>query len=254
MSKSILDRFRLDGKKALVTGAGQGIGAALAVALAEAGADVAVADIVVENARKVAERIRGLGREAVAIHADISKADDVERMVRETVETLGDLDIGVNNAGIAIPIAEARAVTEAHWAHQMGVNLRGTFLCAQAEAEVMIPKGYGKIVNIGSICGHVVWPEPQALYSISKAGIIHMTRCLAAEYIKHGIRVNCISPGVTRVEGLFEEVVPVYLRTAPIDRIGEVTDHQGAVVYLASEVSDFMVGQELVIDGGYTLM
>ena len=118
----------------------------------------------------------------------------------------------------------------------------------------MKPKGYGKIVNMASICGHIVWPEWQSLYSISKAGVIHLTRCLAAEFIKFGVRVNAISPGVTRTPELFEEVIPVFLDRAPIDRIATVEDMQGAVVYLASEVSDFMVGQELVLDGGYMLM
>jgi NAD(P)-dependent dehydrogenase (short-subunit alcohol dehydrogenase family) len=118
----------------------------------------------------------------------------------------------------------------------------------------MIPQKYGKIINIASICGHIVWPDPQSLYSVSKAGVLHLTRCLAVEYIKHGIRINSISPGVTRIEGLYEEVIPMYLRTAPVDRIGKPEDLQGAVVYLASEASDFMVGQDLVIDGGYTIM
>jgi len=118
----------------------------------------------------------------------------------------------------------------------------------------MIPNGYGKIINLASICGHIVWPEWQSLYSISKAGIVHMTRCLGAELIRHGIRVNAISPGVTRTPELFEQVIPVFLARAPIDRIGSVADIQGAALYLAAEVSDFMVGQELVLDGGYTLM
>jgi NAD(P)-dependent dehydrogenase (short-subunit alcohol dehydrogenase family) len=122
------------------------------------------------------------------------------------------------------------------------------------QAQAMIPNHYGKIINMASICGHIVWPEWQSLYSISKAGVIHLTRCLGAEFIHHGIRVNAISPGVTRTPELFEQVIPVFLSRAPIDRIASVADHQGAVVYLASEVSDFMVGQELVLDGGYTLM
>jgi NAD(P)-dependent dehydrogenase (short-subunit alcohol dehydrogenase family) len=251
---SILDKFRLNGKKALVTGAGQGLGKAFALALAEAGADVAVADIVMENAERTAGNIRDMGRNALALKTDISKEAEVQSMVDKTVESFGKLDIAVNNAGIAIPIAPVSEVSFDAWTKQMAVNLTGTFLCAKAEAEHMKQYGYGKIINIGSMCGHIVWPEPQAAYSISKAGVIHMTKCLAAEYIKHGIRINCISPGVTRVEGLFEEVIDVYLNKAPIDRIGSPCDHQGAVVYLASELSDFMVGQELIIDGGYTLI
>lgn len=238
----------------LVTGAGRGLGRAFAHALADAGADVAIADIMPANAEKVCEEIKAKGRRSVAICADISKKDDAYRMVRATVDGLSGFDISVNNAGIALPIKGAENIEEDDWNKLMDINLKGTFFCAQAAAKEMVAKKYGKIIIIGSICGRIVWPEPQSVYSISKAGVIHLTRCLAAEYIKHGIRVNCISPGVTRVDDLFPEVIPVYLKTAPIDRIGEVTDHQGAVVYLASEASDFMVGQELVIDGGYTIM
>jgi len=252
--KNIMDRFRLDGKSALVTGAGQGLGKAFALALAEAGADVAVADIVGENAEATARAIKSLGRRAPALTVDIAAPEAVGKTVADCVEFFGRLDIAVNNAGIAIPIAAAGEIEFSAWLRQMSVNLNGTFQCARCEAEVMKPYGYGKIINIGSMCGHIVWPEPQAAYSVSKAGVIHLTRCLAAEYIPYGIRINCISPGVTRVEGLFEEVIAVFRQKAPIDRIGVPTDHQGAVVYLASEVSDFMVGQELIIDGGYTLI
>ena len=252
---SILDRFRLDGKTALVTGAGRGLGQGFALALAQAGANVALTDIdseaVTDSATKVA---RQTGRQTIAITADISQADDVERMVRETTTAFGRLDIAVNNAGISIPIQALGEVSQAAWDRQLKVNLRGTWLCLRAESEVMKSQGYGKIINIGSICGHIVWPDPQLAYRVSKAGIIHLTRCAAAELIKHGIRVNCISPGVTRVADLFPEVVDVFFKTAPIDRVGTPEDHQGAVIFLASAASDFMVGQEIVIDGGYTIM
>lgn len=249
-----IERFKLDGKKALVTGGGQGLGLAYAQALAEAGADVAISDIREEAVSKAAESIRKLGRQALAIRADSSLVDDVTRMVATVVDTWGRLDIAINNVGIAIPIKESLQVTEAEWDKVMNTNLRGTFFCAQAEARAMLPRRYGKIINIASICGHIVWPEPQALYSISKAGICHLTRCLAAEWIKHGIRVNSISPGVTRTPDLFPDVIPTFLKTAPIDHVAGVKDLQGAVLYLASETSDFMVGNDLVLDGGYTIM
>ncbi len=246
--------FRLDGKKALVTGGGQGLGKAFARTLAEAGADVAISDIRGETASNAAEDVRALGRQALAIRADISRMDDVTQMVGKVMKTWGRLDIAVNNAGIAMPIKETIQVTEAEWDKVMNVNLRGTFFCAQAEARAMLPQRYGKIINIASICGHIVWPEPQAVYSISKAGVCHLTRCLAAEWIKHGIRVNSISPGVTKTPDLFPEVIPMFLKTAPIDHVAEVKDLQSAVLYLASETSDFMVGHDLVLDGGYTIM
>jgi NAD(P)-dependent dehydrogenase (short-subunit alcohol dehydrogenase family) len=250
----ILDRFRLDGKRALVTGAGRGIGQALAVALAEAGADVAVNDLSAETAECTAAAIRRLGRRSLAVAADVGQPDAGQRLVEAVVAEFGRLDIAVNNVGVAIPIKNSTEVTLADWEWLFNINLRGTFFCAQAEAKAMIPNRYGKIINLASICGHIVWPEWQSLYSISKAGVVHLTRCLGAEFIRHGIRVNAISPGVTRTPELFEQVIPVFLARAPIDRVASVADMQGAVVYLASEVSDFMVGQELVLDGGYTVM
>ncbi len=251
----ILDRFKLDGKKALVTGAGRGIGRALAQALAEAGADVAVVDVLADNAAKAAEEIaQSTGRKTLAVACDIADAAAVDAMVAQIVEKFGRLDIAVNNAGISIPIKGLLDVTPEEWKRQFDVNLNGNWNCLRAEARAMIPNGYGKIIITGSICGHVIWPDPQLPYSVSKAAVIHMTRAAAAELIRHGIRVNCISPGVTKVADLFPEVVDVFFRTAPIDRYGSPADHQGAVVYLASEASDFMVGQEIVLDGGYTIM
>lgn len=246
--------FKLNGKSALVTGAGQGLGKEFALTLARAGADVAVVDIVASRAEKVASEIRALGCKSLAITADLSCRDDAYRMVDETVAFLGTLTVAVNNVGVAIPIKGAEKVTEQEWDIVMNTNLKGTFFCCQAEANAMIPEGYGKIINIASMCGHIVWPEPQALYSISKAGIIHLSRCLVVEWISCGIRVNSISPGVTRTPDLFPEVVPVFLQRAPIDHIAEVEDMQGALLYLASPLSDFMVGQEIIVDGGYTLV
>ena len=251
----ILDRFKLNGKKALVTGAGRGIGKGLAQALAEAGADVAIVDLIAENAEKTAAEIsQATGRKTIAASCDISSAESVNSMVEKVIAEFGRLDIAVNNAGISIPIKGILDVSADEWKKQMDVNLNGTWNCLKAEAKVMIPNGYGKIINTGSICGHVIWPDPQLPYSVSKAAVIHMTRAAAAELIKHGIRVNCISPGVTKVADLFPEVVDVFFKTAPIDRFGSPADHQGAVVFLASEASDFMVGQEIVLDGGYTIM
>ena len=251
----ILDRFKLDGKKALVTGSGRGIGRGIAQALAEAGADVAIVDLLGDNAEKTAKEIHdATGRRTIAIQCDISDAASVDAMVEKVVAEFGRLDIAANNAGISIPIKGILDVSPEEWRRQMDVNLNGTWNCIKAEAKVMIPNGYGKIINIGSICGHVIWPDPQLPYSVSKAAVIHMTRAAAAELIKHGIRVNCISPGVTKVADLFPEVIDVFFRTAPIDRYGSPADHQGAAVFLASEASDFMVGQEIILDGGYTIM
>jgi len=249
-----VDRFRVDGRRALVTGAGRGLGKAFALALAEAGADVAAVDIDGKTAEQSAEQIRALGRKALAVQADLGSGGEAQRMVAEVVSRWGGVDIAVNNAGVSLPIKAAFEISEQEWDWLIDLNIKGTFFCAQAEGRVMKAGGYGKIINIASICGYAVWPEPQAVYSVSKAAVLHLTRCLAAEWIQYGIRVNSISPGVTRTPELFEEVIPVFLRTAPIDRIAGVEDLQGAVLYLASPASDFMVGADLVIDGGYTLM
>lgn len=246
--------FDFSGKSALVTGAGRGLGRAFALGLARAGADVTVTDIDAATAGRTAEEIRGLGRKALSLRVDASIPADASAMVAEVLAAWGKLDVAVNNAGISLPLKEALAITEEEWDRQMDLNLRGTFFCAQAEARAMIPRRSGRIVNIASICGSIVWPEPQAVYSASKAGLIHLTRCLAAEWAPHGIRVNCVSPGVTRTPELFPEVIPVFLRKAPAGRVAETDDMVGAVLYLASERADFLVGHNLVVDGGYTII
>jgi sorbose reductase len=249
-----MNETQLPDSTALVTGAGRGLGKAFALGLARAGADVAVVDIDGASAEQTAREVRDAGVRSLSVEADLRRRRDAERMVEAVMEAWGCLDIAVNNAGVAMDIKEAIAVSESEWDSVMDLNLRGTFFCAQSEARVMIPRGRGRMINVASICGSVVWPEPQAVYSASKAGLIQLTRCLAVEWIKHGIRVNSISPGVTRTPELFEQVIPVFLRKAPIDRIAGVDDLVGAVLYLASPASDFMVGHNLVVDGGYTLL
>ncbi len=244
--------YRLDGKTALVTGAGRGLGRAFTLGLAEAGADVAAIDIDPATAARTAEEVRARGRKALAIRADAASPADAKAMVGEVLDAWGRLDIAVNNAGTSLPIRAAIDITEEEWDRQMGVNLRGTFFCCQAEARAMLARRSGRIVNIASICGSIVWPEPQAVYSASKAGLIHLTRCLAAEWAPHGIGVNCVSPGVTRTPELFPEVIPVFLRKAPAGRVADTADMVGAVLYLASEQASFVVGHDLVVDGGYT--
>jgi len=258
-SKPILQRFGLEGRVALVTGGGQGIGRAYCHALAEAGARVAVVDVLREAAETVVRELEAKHAEAIAIEADVTDPDRRRAMVNATVERWGNLTIGVNNAGIGRWL-DAEKVTIEDWATLMRLNLDSVFFCAQEEARLMMQAGYGKIINTASMSGHIVnTPQNQVVYTTSKAGVIHMTRALAAEWADKGIRVNSISPGYTRTR-LVEDLLATpegsrmmnhWLPMIPLKRMAEVTDLQGAVVYLASEASDYMTGHDLVIDGGY---
>jgi NAD(P)-dependent dehydrogenase (short-subunit alcohol dehydrogenase family) len=258
-TQPILERFRLDGRVALVTGGGQGIGRAFAHGLGEAGAAVAVVDISPKHAEEVVGELRAKGIEAMAVEADVTQPEQVQQMVDAIVQQWGKLTIGVNNAGIGQWVA-SEDMRAADWDRMLGINLKGVFLCAQAEARVMIPAGYGKIINTCSMSGHIAnTPQKQAAYNASKAGVLHLTRSLAAEWAPQGIRVNSISPGYTRtklVDDLLaspegQAMYPQWMALTPMGRMAEVTDLQGAVVYLAAEASDFMTGNDMIIDGGY---
>ncbi len=258
--KKILDRFRLDGSPALVTGGGQGIGRALARALGEAGARVALLDMNKTTAEEVAHELAAEGIETVAVQVDVTRSADVDRAVAAVVQHFGSLTIALNNAGIGQWI-DAENAPDEEWRRVMAVNLDGVFWCARAEARVMLPRGYGKIINTASMSGHIVnTPQNQVPYNASKAGVLHLTRTLAAEWAPRGIRVNSISPGYTRTQLLDDllatpvgkTMMPRWMGMTPMGRPAEVEDLQGAVVYLASPASDFVTGADIVIDGGYT--
>jgi NAD(P)-dependent dehydrogenase (short-subunit alcohol dehydrogenase family) len=256
---SILERFRLDGRTALVTGAGSGIGRGFAHALAQAGAKVAIVDTNGEAADEVASEIAATGADVLSITADVSVPDQVQAAVDTVTTTWGRLTIGVNNAGIA-GWYDAEAMAPEEWRSMMAVNLDGVFYCAQAEGRVMLEAGYGKIVNTASMSAHIAnTPQNQVAYNTSKAGVLHLTRSLAAEWATRGVRVNSISPGYTRTalvdrfirEPIGAEKYPLWMERTPMGRMAEISDLVGAVVYLSSEVSDFMTGHDMVIDGGY---
>ncbi|MFO7697263.1 MAG: SDR family oxidoreductase [Anaerolineae bacterium] len=251
----ILDRFSLAGKTSLVTGAGQGIGQAYAMALAEAGADVAIVDINGETARGVASDIAALGVRSLALEIDVRDSSQVDAMVHSVVSAWGRLDIGVNNAGIG-SWAAGEEMSDEQWRLVMAVNLDAVFYCCRAEGRVMLAQSYGKIINTASMSAGIVnRPQKQVSYNASKAGVVHLTHSLAAEWADRGVRVNCISPGYTRTSlvGQVAHLVPGWLADTPMGRMAETSDLQGALVYLASPASDFVTGHELVVDGGFKL-
>jgi len=255
----ILERFRLIGRTALVTGGGQGIGRAFAHALGEAGASVAVVDLKLDLAEEVAGELAQKGVTSLAIQADVTQPDQVAAMVATVVDAWGALTIGVNNAGIGL-WSDAESTPYSDWLRMIDVDLNSVFLCAQAEARVMLPAGYGKIINTASMSGHISnTPQNQSAYNTAKAGVLHLTRSLAAEWARRGVRVNSISPGYTRTKlvddllatPLGQTMLPTWMGMTPMARMAEVTDLQGAVVYLAAGASDYMTGHDMVIDGGY---
>ncbi|XP_069824876.1 D-threitol dehydrogenase-like [Dendropsophus ebraccatus] len=255
--RSILDRLYLDGKVAYITGGGQGIGRAFAHALGEAGAKVAVIDLVLEKAEAVANELQLKGIQSVAMAADISKEEDVKRVVDTIVANWGKIDIACNNAGINMNSASEDTTLE-EWDKTFSVNLRGLFMCCQAAGRIMLSQGYGKIINTASMASLIVpHPQKQLAYNTSKAGVVKLTQTLGTEWIDRGVRVNCISPGIVDTPLIHSEalkpLVTRWLADIPAGRLARVTDLQAAVVFLASEASDYMTGHNLVIEGGQSL-
>ncbi|TYB59826.1 glucose 1-dehydrogenase [Nonomuraea sp. PA05] len=249
--------YRVDGKIALVTGAARGLGRAISLALANAGADLALGlrDVTADGG--LPEEIERTGRAALPLQMDMTVPGQIQAAVRSTLERFGRIDILVNNAGIA-PGNPAEYVTEEDFDRTLQVNLKGTFLASQAAGRAMIEQGHGTIVNVGSQAGEVALPG-ESVYCMTKAAIAHLTRCLAVEWGPHGVTVNNVAPTFIRTPGtapalsdpVFE--ADVIERIAALHRIGEPMDVAGAVLFLASPAASLVTGHTLVIDGGWTV-
>lgn len=247
-------KFRLEGKKAFITGGARGIGKSVATAMAQWGADVAICDRNIALAEQTAKEIALLGVKTLAVEVDVTNPDSVNKMVETIVNNFGTIDIAFNNAGIC-ENANAEDMTYESWKRVIDVNLTGVFLTAQAAGRVMIKNGGGSIINTASMSGHIAnCPQVQCGYNSSKAGVIMLTKSLAVEWAKHNIRVNCISPGYigTDMTNVDDPLAPGWKAVTPQGRLGSPDELQGAVVYLASDASTFTTGTDIVIDGGFT--
>jgi NAD(P)-dependent dehydrogenase (short-subunit alcohol dehydrogenase family) len=248
---TILDRFKLDGKVALVTGASSGLGVAFADALAEAGADVAICARRVERLEDTKLIVEGHGRRCFATRADVSEPDDCTRVVQETLEALGSVDILLNNAGIGTAVPATRETPE-QFRQVIDINLNGSYWMAQACGRVMQPGS--SIINVGSVLGSTTAGLPQAAYGASKAAIIGLTRDLAQQWTgRKGIRVNALAPGFFPSE-MTDEYPDGYLEQmmwrVPAGRTGDPAELAAAAVFLASEASAYITGVVLPVDGG----
>ncbi|SKC87127.1 3-oxoacyl-[acyl-carrier-protein] reductase [Maledivibacter halophilus] len=245
----------LSGKTAIVTGGSRGIGKAVALKLAEKGANIVVNYTSNSTkAEEVVNEIKKMGREALAIKADVSNSDDVKNLIKETEKQFSNIDILINNAGITKDTLLIR-MKEDDWDKVMSVNLKGTFLCTKLVGKKMMKQRRGKIVNIASIVG-IIGNAGQANYSASKAGIIGFTKSTAKELASRGINVNAVAPGFIETEmtkKLSEEVVENYAKNIPLGKMGTPEDVANVVFFLCSQEASYVTGQVINIDGGMVM-
>jgi NAD(P)-dependent dehydrogenase (short-subunit alcohol dehydrogenase family) len=254
----IIEKMRLDGKHIFVTGGARGIGKSVATAFAEAGADLAIVDVDIDEAEKTAKELADkTGRKVIAVKTDVTEPEQVDAMVEKVVSELGGLEAAFCNAGICIN-EPADEMTFEHWKKVIDINLTGVFLTATAAGKYMLNHGGGSIINTASMSGHIVnVPQPQCAYNASKAGVIMLTKSLAVEWAKKGVRVNCISPGYIGTELINNapHLVPLieqWNAMAPMGRLGKPEELQSVCVYLAGDTSSFTTGSDIVVDGAFT--
>ena len=253
---TILDRFRLDGRRALVTGGARGLGRVIAHALAEAGADVAIASRSLAACEAAAAEIaEETGRTTLGLAADITVTSQVDELIQGVESALGPIDILVNNAGINVRGASEQ-LAEADWDAVIATNLKAPFLCARAVGVGMRARGWGRVINLGSIMGVVALPG-RSPYAASKAGVINLTRVLALEWAGTGVTANALCPGAFGTEmnrALLDDPVRYqeFVRRIPMGRWGELDEITGAAVFLASDAASYVTGSALFVDGGWT--
>jgi NAD(P)-dependent dehydrogenase (short-subunit alcohol dehydrogenase family) len=240
----------LDGRVAIVTGGARGIGRETAKALKENGAKVIIVDINAELGAQAAKE-----SDFDFVHTDLTQSAGVARLASEVQSRYGRIDIAFNNAGIAVN-ANSEACSDDDWHRVIDINLHAVFYCCREFGRIMLEQGKGSIINTASMSGIIAnTPQPQAAYNVSKAGVIMLTKSLAAEWAKRGVRVNSISPGYISTEmgrGANPDWKAEWTRLTPMGRFGETREVASAVVYLASDASSYFTGSNLVLDGGYT--
>lgn len=243
--------MRLEGKNALITGAAQGIGKSIALGMAKAGANVAIADVNIESAQTASREVSALGVKSMALQLDVSKQDNVTSAFKAFSEEFGPLDILVNNAGITRDGLLLR-MKEEDWDAVLNINLKGAFLCAKEAIKIMGKQRFGKIISISSVVAFMGNPG-QANYSASKAGLIGLTKTIAKEYSGRGIRANAVAPGFIQTamtDVLSDEVKNEMKKAIPLGQFGTPEDVTNAVIFLASKEADYITGQVLHVNGG----
>jgi NAD(P)-dependent dehydrogenase (short-subunit alcohol dehydrogenase family) len=253
-----LEKLKLDGRVAVVTGAGQGIGAACARALGEAGATVVVTDFMTDRVESSVAELRQLNIKAHGAKLDVTNSAEVNTACADIVKTHGRVDILVNNAGVARSGVKAEDTGDEHWRFHMEVNVDGVFWCCRAFGSVMLKQGRGAIVNIGSMSGFIAnKPQEQSYYNVSKAAVHHLTRSLAAEWATRGVRVNAVAPTYIETPLTSHDIYKdperynTWLSMTPMARVGQPDEIASVVHFLASDAASLMTGSIVLADGGY---